>query len=121
MRLRVRRVYDEAEPGEDGLRVLVDRLWPRGLKKEDAHLDEWAKEIAPSSELRKWYGHDPRLFPEFAERYRAELAGSAAGEALQSLKRKAAGKTLTLLTSVKPEQLEHSHVAVLREELKGSR
>src|SRR3954447_12267871 len=69
--VQVRRVYDPAEP-EDGQRVLVDRLWPRGLSKERAQLDDWCKEIAPSNELRKWYGHDPDRYAEFARRYRAE-------------------------------------------------
>ncbi|WP_181768834.1 DUF488 domain-containing protein [Streptomyces albidus (ex Kaewkla and Franco 2022)] len=120
-KVRIRRVYEEARPREDGLRVLVDRLWPRGMKKEDARLDEWVKEVAPSSELRKWYGHDPELFEEFAERYRAELSESGPRGALADLRKRAAGGTLTLLTSVKAEQLERSHAAVLAEELGGSR
>lgn len=118
--VRVRRVYEEARPREDGLRVLVDRVWPRGMKKEDARLDEWAKRIAPSTELRKWYGHDPGRFDEFAERYRAELAEPEAREALEELRRRAAGRTVTLLTSVKEEQLRFSHAQVLREELGGT-
>ncbi|GGO45546.1 hypothetical protein GCM10012287_13740 [Streptomyces daqingensis] len=117
--VRVRRVYEEARPREDGLRVLVDGVWPRGMKKEDARLDEWAKQVAPSTGLRKWYSHDPDKFGEFAERYRAELAEPEAAEALGRLKERAAGRTLTLLTSVKEEQLDYSHVAVLREELEG--
>jgi uncharacterized protein YeaO (DUF488 family) len=119
MRVRIRRVYEEARPGEDGLRVLVDGLWPRGMKKEDAHLDEWAKQIAPSSDLRKWYAHDPGRFEQFAERYRAELAEPEAREALTALRERAAGRTLTLLTSVKTEYLELSHAAVLEKELDG--
>ncbi|HEV7629097.1 MAG TPA: DUF488 family protein [Streptomyces sp.] len=119
MRVRIRRVYEEARPGEDGLRVLVDGLWPRGMKKEDAHLDEWAKQIAPSSDLRKWYAHDPGRFEQFAERYRAELAEPEAREALTALRERAAGRTLTLLTSVKAEYLELSHAAVLEKELDG--
>ncbi len=117
--MRLRRVYEEARPREDGLRVLVDGVWPRGMKKEDARLDEWAKQVAPSTGLRKWYSHDPDKFGEFAERYRAELAEPEAAEALGRLKERAAGRTLTLLTSVKEEQLDYSHVAVLREELEG--
>ena len=70
--VRVRRVYDEPA-GDDGARVLVDRLWPRGLTKARADLTEWCKEVAPSTELRRWYGHDPAKFNEFARRYRAEL------------------------------------------------
>lgn len=118
--VRVRRVYEEARPRQDGLRVLVDRVWPRGMKKEDARLDEWARRIAPSTELRKWYAHDPGRFGEFAERYRAELAEPEAREALEELRERAAGRTVTLLTSVKEEQLGFSHAAVLREELGGA-
>jgi uncharacterized protein YeaO (DUF488 family) len=70
--VQVRRVYEPPRP-VNGQRVLVDRLWPRGLSKERAHLDEWCKEIAPSTELREWYGHDPDRFEDFAPRYRAEL------------------------------------------------
>ena len=112
-------MYEEAKPREDGLRVLVDRVWPRGMKKEDARLDEWAKEISPSTELRKWYAHDPERFGEFAERYRAELAEPGAREALDRLRERVDGGTLTLLTSVKEEQLQRSHAAVLVEELGG--
>ena len=72
--IRVRRVYEEPEP-DDGTRVLVDRLWPRGLSKAKAALDEWCKDVAPSAELRTWYGHDPARFEEFAGRYRLELDG----------------------------------------------
>lgn len=70
-----KRVYQPAEAG-DGYRVLIDRLWPRGVSKERARLDEWAKELAPSDELRRWFGHVPERFPEFARRYRAELAAN---------------------------------------------
>jgi DNA-3-methyladenine glycosylase len=72
MTYRIRRVYEPASD-EDGYRVLVDRLWPRGVSKVAARLDEWDKDIAPSDDLRRWYGHDPALFDEFARRYRAEL------------------------------------------------
>jgi uncharacterized protein YeaO (DUF488 family) len=68
--VRVRRVYDAAED-QDGKRVLVDRLWPRGMKKVDAHLDEWSKDVGPSTELRTWYGHEPSKFEEFSRRYLA--------------------------------------------------
>ncbi len=70
--IRVRRVYDEPSP-EDGARVLVDRVWPRGMRKDAARLDEWAKDVAPSKELRTWYRHDPAKFSEFRRRYTAEL------------------------------------------------
>ncbi|MEU9501453.1 DUF488 family protein [Streptomyces sp. NPDC048196] len=113
--IRVRRVYEPAEKA-DGARVLVDRLWPRGLSKEDARLTEWCKEVAPSSELRRWYGHEEGRFERFAERYRAELAQEeAAGEALERLRGLADQGPLTLLTATKEVPL--SHVAVLVEVL----
>jgi uncharacterized protein YeaO (DUF488 family) len=71
--VRMRRVYDDLSP-DDGTRVLVDRIWPRGLAKATARIDEWAKVVAPSTELRRWYGHDPSRFEEFRRRYQAELA-----------------------------------------------
>ena len=74
--VRVKRVY-EAAAEDDGYRVLVDRLWPRGLSKVRAHLDEWLKDVAPSTELREWFGHKPERFAEFTQRYEAELDGSA--------------------------------------------
>ena len=70
--VQIKRIYDDQAP-EDGCRVLVDRLWPRGVRKEDAHLDAWVKDVAPSPELRTWWNHDPDLLDEFAKRYRAEL------------------------------------------------
>ena len=79
--IRTRRVYDDASPG-DGTRVLVDRVWPRGLRKDAAQLDEWAKDIAPSTELRKWYWPLPDKFGEFRRRYTAELAAPGPQEAL---------------------------------------
>ena len=83
--IRVRRVYEEPSP-EDGARVLVDRVWPRGMRKEAARLDEWAKDVAPSAELRTWYRHDPAKFDEFRRRYTAELAQPGAKEALARLR-----------------------------------
>ena len=76
-RIRIKRVYDAPVP-EDGKRILVDRLWPRGLTKEKAKIDYWAKDVAPSNELRKWYGHDPAKWDEFRKRYFAELGKNAA-------------------------------------------
>ncbi|MGB4549271.1 MAG: DUF488 family protein, partial [Syntrophales bacterium] len=70
--LKIKRIYDPASPG-DGRRILVDRLWPRGIRKEDAAIDEWLKELAPSAELRKWFAHDPAKWSEFQKRYRKEL------------------------------------------------
>jgi len=77
-KIRIKRVYDEPA-ASDGRRILVDRLWPRGLTKEKAKIDHWAKDIAPSNELRKWYGHDPAKWDEFRKRYFAELGKNKAG------------------------------------------
>ncbi|GAA2102678.1 DUF488 family protein [Streptomyces albiaxialis] len=115
--VRVRRAYEAPDPAHDGARVLVDRLWPRGLAKADAELDDWDKEVAPSPELRKWYGHDPERFEEFAKRYRAELDSEEGRAALDRLRGLADGGTLTLITATK--DLDHAHTAVLAEELKG--
>jgi uncharacterized protein YeaO (DUF488 family) len=109
--VRVRRVYDEPSAA-DGARVLVDRVWPRGLRKDALRLDDWAKDVAPSSDLRKWYGHDPAKFGEFRQRYLGELAGGPQRAALGRLRALAAsGKPLTLLTATK--DLDHSQAAVL--------
>jgi uncharacterized protein YeaO (DUF488 family) len=116
--VRVKRVYEPPEPKADGVRVLVDRLWPRGLAKADAQLDEWDKDVAPSRELRKWYAHDPDKYEEFVERYRAELATPEGDLALRTLRARAGqGGTMTLLTAAK--DLEYGHVGVLVEELKA--
>ena len=114
---RVRRVYDPPA-GDDGVRVLVDRLWPRGLAKDAAHVDEWLKDVAPSTELRRWFGHDPDRFGEFARRYRAELATPPARDALARLRELTAQGTVTLLTATK--DVTHSHAAVLTKLLPGS-
>jgi uncharacterized protein YeaO (DUF488 family) len=108
--VRVRRVYDEAA-ADDGIRVLVDRVWPRGLRKDSGVLDEWLKDVAPSTELRKWYGHVPEKFAQFEARYRDELATSSARAALDHLRALADESTLTLLTATK--DVEHSQAAVL--------
>ena len=109
--IRVRRVYD-APSQEDGARVLVDRVWPRGLRKEAARLDEWAKDAAPSTELRTWYGHDPDKFEEFRRRYLAELEQPGpAREAVVGLRAMAANGTMTLLTATR--ELSISQAAVL--------
>ncbi|MEU7148956.1 DUF488 family protein [Streptomyces sp. NPDC045456] len=113
-KVRQRRVYEEPEAG-DGVRVLVDRLWPRGAAKEAARLDEWCKDVAPSKELRTWYGHRAERYEEFAARYREELAASPAAEALERLREYAAAGPLTLLTATK--SMELSHVTVLVEVL----
>ena len=113
--IRVRRVYDNASPG-DGARVLVDRVWPRGLRKDAARLDDWAKDVAPSTGLRTWYRHDPAKFGEFRRRYSAELAGPGPREALGRLRALAADGPVTLLTATK--DLSLSQAAVLAELLR---
>ncbi|WP_030616223.1 DUF488 domain-containing protein [Streptomyces sclerotialus] len=109
--VRVRRVYERVESG-DGARVLVDRLWPRGLSKEAARLDAWLKDVAPSSELRKWYGHRAAAYEEFAERYRAELAAEPARGALRELRELAGQGPVTLLTATRELDLSHTTVLV---------
>jgi uncharacterized protein YeaO (DUF488 family) len=108
MKTRIKRVYDEPS-SQDGTRVLVDRLWPRGLSKDDAKLDAWAKDLAPSTELRKWFDHDPDRFSRFAERYRRELSENKAkiDEFLGSIDRR---KTLTLLYAAKDSAINHAVV-----------
>ena len=110
--VQVRRVYDPPDP-EDGHRVLVDRLWPRGLSKERASLNEWCKEIAPSNELRRWYGHDPDRHAEFARRYRAELDDPERAAVFAYLRELASHGRLTLLTATKRSDI--SEAAVLAE------
>jgi uncharacterized protein YeaO (DUF488 family) len=110
----IKRVYDSPE-ADDGVRVLIDRLWPRGLSKAQAKLDVWPKELSPSNELRKWYRHDPKLFAEFRRRYRAELADYK--DSLGALRATIAGRKATLLTATR--ELELSHGVVLRELLEG--
>ncbi len=108
--IRVRRVYDEPSP-EDGARVLVDRVWPRGMRKDAARLNEWAKDVAPSAGLRTWYQHDPAKFGEFRQRYITELEQPGPREALSRLRAVAAGKPVTLLTATR--DLDLSQAAVL--------
>src|ERR1039457_3872100 len=102
--IRVSRVYDDPVP-QDGARVLVDRVWPRGLRKDAALLDEWAKDVAPSTGLRTWYGHDPAKFNEFRRHYIAELAEGAPHAALGRLHALAATGPVTLLTA--PRDIGH--------------
>ncbi|MFE5889892.1 DUF488 domain-containing protein [Streptomyces sp. NPDC002285] len=110
MSVRIRRVYEAPEP-EDGVRVLVDRLWPRGLSKDAAHVDEWPKGLTPSTELRRWYHAGEGSYEEFADRYEAELAAPEAAGLLDQVRKLAGKGAVTLLTSSKtPEQ---SHAAVL--------
>ncbi|MEH0108993.1 DUF488 family protein [Tersicoccus sp. MR15.9] len=113
-RYLVARVYDAGD--DAGHRILIDRLWPRGLTKEAVGVEVWLKDVAPSNELRKWYGHDPDKYAEFTDRYHAELAGEKQREALRTL-RELSG-TVTLLTSAK--EVELSHATVLAELLNGA-
>jgi uncharacterized protein YeaO (DUF488 family) len=113
--IRVRRVYDAPSP-QDGARVLVDRIWPRGLRKDAARLDAWAKDAAPSAELRRWYGHDRSRFDEFRRRYLDELSGRPQRAALGQLRARAAAGPLTLLTATKAVDI--SHAAVLAQILR---
>ncbi|MFJ8109386.1 DUF488 domain-containing protein [Streptomyces sp. NPDC096132] len=110
MSVRVRRVYESPEP-EDGVRVLVDRLWPRGLAKDAARIDEWPKAMTPSSELRKWYHTGEGSYDEFARRYEAELAAPEAAELLDHVRTLVGEGPVTLLTAAKSP--EESHAAVL--------
>jgi uncharacterized protein YeaO (DUF488 family) len=109
--VRAKRIYDPAEP-EDGYRVLIDHIWPRGVSKERARLDEWARELAPSDELRRWFDHVPERFGEFRSRYRDELA--AQGERLEALR--ARGGPLTILYAARDR--EHNNAVVLAELLR---
>lgn len=113
--VRVRRVYEAPQPS-DGARVLVDRLWPRGLSKANAALDDWCKDVAPSDELRKWYGHDADRFGEFRRRYQLELQDPRRAQALTDLRGLAKNGQLTLLTATKQPDL--SEAAVLADLLR---
>jgi uncharacterized protein YeaO (DUF488 family) len=109
MSIQLKRSYDKPAP-RDGTRILVDRLWPRGVTKEKAKIDRWMKEIAPSTELRQWFAHDPEKWPEFRKRYRAELKGN---EALAELKKVAKKQPVTLVYAAKDEV--HNGAVVLKE------
>jgi uncharacterized protein YeaO (DUF488 family) len=111
----LRRIYDAPDAG-DGDRVLVDRLWPRGMRKADASIDVWCKDVAPSTVLRRWYGHDPARFDDFAARYRAELEPPPAEAVAAGLARRGRRSTVTLLTATR--DLERSGAAVLRDHLR---
>lgn len=107
--IRVKRVYDHAE-AIDGPRFLVDRLWPRGMKKEELKMDGWLKNLAPSNELRSWFGHDPERWEEFCQRYHVELAGNV--EAWRPLLEMAQKQNITLLFGA--HDPEHNNAAALR-------
>jgi uncharacterized protein YeaO (DUF488 family) len=112
--IKLKRVYERAEPN-DGFRVLVDRLWPRGLSKEKAHIDDWLRDIAPSTELRKWFGHDPEKWPEFQRRYGAELRTKT--QLLEKLLADAAGRDITLVYASRERR--YNNVTVLKEVLQA--
>jgi uncharacterized protein YeaO (DUF488 family) len=114
--VELRRVYDDI-PAGGPRRVLVDRLWPRGIAKADAPFDDWVKEVAPSTELRRWYGHDPAKFETFASRYRAELAQPPAGDALARLRALSVKEGVVLVTATR--DVEHSGAEVLLDVLLG--
>ena len=118
--IRIRRVYDPPAP-EDGARVLVDRIWPRGLRKDAARLDEWAKDAAPSTELRQWYGHDPARFAEFRQRYLNELSGRPQRAELARLRALASSRPVTLLTATRDVDISQAEVLaqVLRQPIEG--
>lgn len=112
-RIRVARVYDDPSD-DDGQRILVDRVWPRGFRKDDPRVGTWCKEVAPSKELRDWYGHKPERFDEFTKRYKKELADN---EALAELRKLAKRKPVTLVTATR--DVDISQAAVLAKLLKG--
>ena len=115
-RVRIARVYESPDTGE-GTRVLVDRLWPRGMRRDDPRVGRWLPEVAPSAELRRWYAHQPGLFDQFAGRYRAELAEGTGADALAALRALLDEGPLLLVTATRePGQ---SHAAVLRNMLSG--
>jgi uncharacterized protein YeaO (DUF488 family) len=113
IQVRQKRIYDPPAP-DDGYRVLIDRLWPRGISRERAAIDVWARELAPSDELRRWYGHVPERFDEFDRRYRAELEGQR--ERLAELRRHARAGGVTILFGAR--DAEHSNAAVLTDVLR---
>jgi uncharacterized protein YeaO (DUF488 family) len=112
--IQLKRVYEKASR-KDGLRILVDRLWPRGLTKERAAVDWWLKDVAPSTELRQWFGHDPAKWGQFEERYRKELREKK--DALTRLKQKSEEQTVTLVYGARDE--EHNEAVVLKSILEG--
>jgi uncharacterized protein YeaO (DUF488 family) len=114
-KIRLKRAYD-APSGDDGTRILVERLWPRGLSKEEAAIDLWLKEVAPSAELRKWYGHDPDRWEEFRKRYRTEL--DQKGDQLDDLKQKIKSGPVTFVFAAKDE--EHNSAVALKDYLEGA-
>jgi uncharacterized protein YeaO (DUF488 family) len=115
--VKTKRAY-EAAARADGVRVLVDRLWPRGVTKQAARIDLWAKDVAPTPELRKWFGHDPDRFAAFSVRYRQELAREPARAALEDLVRRASRGTVTLVYGARDEA--HNGAAVVKYEIESA-
>jgi uncharacterized protein YeaO (DUF488 family) len=109
--LRIKRVYDTTEP-DDGKRILIDRLWPRGISKARAQIDEWIKELAPSTELRNWFGHDDARWEEFRSRYIEELSSPDKMKLLKSLAKEAVRETITLVYGAK--DIEHNNGIILK-------
>jgi uncharacterized protein YeaO (DUF488 family) len=108
--VRIKRIYDDPDPG-DGYRVLIDHVWPRGVSRERARLDEWARELAPSDELRRWFSHDPARFDEFRARYRRELADRR--DQVLELARRARSRPVTIVYAARDQQ--HNNAVVLAE------
>jgi uncharacterized protein YeaO (DUF488 family) len=108
--IAIKRAYDKSRP-QDGVRILIDRLWPRGLSKAKLKIDAWPRQLTPSTDLRKWYGHEPARFAEFRRRYRAELAEHA--DELEALRAMVKGRAATLITATRA--LDLSHAAVMQE------
>ena len=116
--VQLRRAYEERNR-RDGYRVLVERLWPRGVRKDALRLDDWCKDVAPSHALRRWFGHDPAKWKEFTRRYRAELRQDEADAALRVLTQRASRGSVTLIYSAKDEQ--HNSAVVLRDAIEELR
>jgi len=112
--IKLKRAYDPPKQ-QDGLRILVDRFWPRGLRKQDAAIDLWLKELAPSEELRKWFGHDPEKWPEFRRRFRAELKNR--GDLIKLLRHRTTEGAVTFVYAAKDKA--HNHAVVLKEFLEA--
>jgi uncharacterized protein YeaO (DUF488 family) len=113
--VKIKRIYDPPSK-DDGRRILVDRLWPRGIKKDEARIDEWLKDIAPSDKLRKWFSHDPSKWQEFKRRYIDELKGKR--ELLERLRAESKKGTITLLFAARDK--EHNNAAVLKEVIEAA-
>jgi uncharacterized protein YeaO (DUF488 family) len=118
MKISIKRAYEDATP-RDGYRVLVDRVWPRGRIREDLALAEWARDLAPSTRLRRWFAHDPTRWGLFQKRYRKELASPAQRAGLRSLLTRAGGRSITLVYGARDE--EHNQAVVLRDVLSRMR